>query len=468
MSHLKPGARPSLTLRLTLLFAAASTTVLLLLGLFIGRAVEAHFVEQDMEQLTGKRELVRQALAREAPSRLAERLDGALVGHHGLSLALWGPDGRPFYAYGPAGEFPPELLNHPVAETAAPTPRLWHTGQGVAFRGFASTVPGPEGRPYTLALALDTRHHDHFMAAFQRRLWFFVVAAALVMGLAGWAAVGRGLAPLREIRRKTAAITPSRLDRRIDLNDVPPELEALAASLNAMLERLENAFRRLSDFSADLAHELRTPVSNLLTQTQVTLSKARTAAEYRDILASNAEELERLGPIISDMLFLAQADPPPALPRRERVDLGAEVRSLCAYYEVLAEDGGIALNVIGQGTVSGDRLMLRRAVANLVSNALHHTPAGGRVGVVLENAPQGGLSLAVHNSGAPIAPEHLPRLFDRFYRADPARQARGDGTGLGLAITRAIMAAHGGEATVTSVPGDTCFTLHFPAPSEAG
>lgn len=467
MPLFKPGARPSLTLRLTLLFAAASTTVLLLLGLFIGRAVEAHFVEQDMEQLTGKQELVAQALAREAPSRLAERLDGALVGHHGLSLTLLSPAGRPFYTYGPAGEFPAALLAHPVAPGTAPTPRLWHTRDGVAFRGFASTIPGPDRRPYTLALALDTRHHDHFMAAFQRRLWGFVVVAALIMGLAGWAAVGRGLAPLREIRRKTAAITPSRLDQRIDLQDVPPELEALAASLNAMLDRLENAFRRLSDFSADLAHELRTPVSNLLTQTQVTLSKARTAAEYRDILASNAEELERLGPIIRDMLFLAQADPPPALPRRETVDLGAEVRSLCAYYEVLAEDGDITLTVAGQGTVTGDRLMLRRAVGNLVSNALHHTPAAGRVGVVLEAAPDGGLDLAVHNNGAPIAPEHLPRLFDRFYRAAPDRQAGGEGAGLGLAITRAIMAAHGGEATVTSVPGDTCFRLHFPPPLTA-
>ena len=184
-----------------------------------------------------------------------------------------------------------------------------------------------------------------------------------------------------------------------------------------------------------------------MTQTHVALAQPRDAAAYREVLASNAEELERLSRTVADMLFLAQAEHGELLPSRQPVALGAEVRALFDFYEALAEDRGIALRLQGDGTVLGDSLMLRRAIGNLLSNALRYTPRGGAIDVSV--APRDGqVVLRVRNDGTPIAAEALPRLFERFYRAEPDRshaQGQGDGAGLGLAITQAIVQAHGGR-----------------------
>lgn len=263
-------------------------------------------------------------------------------------------------------------------------------------------------------------------------------------------------------------ITANRLHTRLPVETIPDELASVAGALNEMLSRLEESFRRLSDFSSDLAHELRTPVSNLLTQTQVTLSRARTAEEYREILESNAEEFERLSRMISDMLFLAKADNHQVVPNHEEVDLGAEVHDLLEFYEILAEEKGIVLVSSGCGRVQGDRLMLRRALSNLLANAVRHTPSGGEVSVSISGESRGALELAVENTGSTIPAEHLPRLFDRFYRVDASRQRTDEGSGLGLAITKSILAAHGGAVTVTSAEGRTRFVLSLPVRCCAG
>ena len=229
-----------------------------------------------------------------------------------------------------------------------------------------------------------------------------------------------------------------------------------------MLERLEDAFQRLSDFSADLAHELRTPVSNLMMQTQVALSLPRDADHYRAILESNSEEYERLARMISDMLLLAKAENGLVLVHEEFVDLAHEVRQLFDFYELSADEKHIGLQVRGEGTLHGDRLMLRRALGNLISNALRHTPVRGTICVEI-NQDGAQLRIQVQNTGEPIAAAHLARFFERFYRADPARQRdAGEGTGLGLSITQAIVRAHGGEVSAASSDGMTNFSLFFP------
>jgi len=441
----------SVTARLTLLFAAVSSTVLLILGLLIAALVERHFVEMDVELLAGKVELVRHALAAAGPDRtaLAGQLDAALVGHHGLAVAVWDGAGQALYET-PGAAFPPDLPTE--------APARWRGPDGRQFRGLAAAVAGG-----TVAVSTDLGHHEHFMHSFRLALWTVVGLAALLTGLLGWVAARRGLAPLRAICRDAAAITADRLDRRLATEAIPEELAAVAHTLNAMLARLEDSFRRLSDFSSDLAHELRTPVSNLLTQTQVTLGRARSVADYQDVLASNVEELERLSRTIADMLFLAKADHQQLIPHRETVDLAAAVASLFEFYEALAEEKGLRLAATGQATVSGDRLMLRRALGNLLSNAVRHTPAGGAITVSLAAAGAEGIRVVVDNTGPDIPPEHLPRLFDRFYRADASRRHGGEGAGLGLAITRSIVVAHGGSVAVASAQGHTRFTLTLPA-----
>jgi two-component system heavy metal sensor histidine kinase CusS len=298
------------------------------------------------------------------------------------------------------------------------------------------------------------------MESFRQTLWLFVAIAAILVGFLGWVVARRGLAPLQAMRRDAASVTANRLDTRLSLDAVPVELAELAETLNDMLARLEDSFQRLKDFSSDLAHELRTPISNLMTQTQVALARARSEDEYREVLASNAEEYERLARMVGDMLFLAQADHGLVVPSREPVDLALQVRELFDFFDALAEEKGLRLTLTGSGQVSGDKLMLRRALANLISNAIRHTPAGGAIRVDIESSSEG-TKLSVENSGEPIPREQMSRIFDRFYRGDPSRHEGGEGAGLGLAITRSIIRAHGGEIGVRSVTGGVCFELRM-------
>jgi len=459
--------RKSITFRLTLLFATASTAVLLALGLLIGNAVEQHFVEQDMELMTGKLDLAGRLLEKvQKPAELNAlwaQLDDALVGHHGLAILVRSPDQRTLFATADAG-FPASLLDRGAIRNP-PQPRVWRQdgASGVQpWRGIAALLPTGIGgwSPVLVAVAVDITHHEHFMASFRRTLWLFVAIAAVLTGLLGWAAVQRGLAPLQAIREGAAGVTANRLDYRLGLDSVPVELAELAKTLNEMLARLEDSFQRLKDFSSDLAHELRTPISNLMTETQVVLTRARPASDYREVLASNAEEYERLARMIGDMLFLAQAEHGLIVPNREPVELATQVRELFDFFDALAEEKSLQLSLTGAGQVSGDKLMLRRALANLISNAIRHTPVGGSIRVRIEASGEGTI-LAIENTGDPIPQEHLSRIFDRFYRADPARHGGGEGAGLGLAITRSIIRAHGGEILVSSGTEGVCFEIRM-------
>lgn len=458
--------RESLTFRLTLLFATVSSIVLLLLGLTIGALAERHFEELDKELLDGKLDLIGHALkkvrAQNDWAGLPEQLEDALVGHPGLSVVVVAPDGNTIFSTSGA-QIPPSLLAKP-AQPESLRSAVWQDVRGHAARGLAAEVDTgiPNTPPATIAISTDLSRHDHFMHPFKMALWSIVVAAALVTGVLGWVAARRGLAPLEKMRQSADSINANRLNQRLTVAAIPVELAEVAETLNEMLARLEASFQRLSDFSSDLAHELRTPVSNLLTQTQVTLSKSRSVEEYRDVLASNAEEYERLSRTISDMLFLAKADNDLVIPAQESVDLRAEADSILEFYEVLAEENGIQLRTEGRATVAGDRLMLRRAIGNLLSNAFRHTPKGGSLAFRIGKDAEGNLVFAVENTGDTIPPEHLSRLFDRFYRADPSRRRDAEGAGLGLAITRSIMRAHGGDAIAQSDRGITVFTLKFP------
>ncbi len=353
-----------------------------------------------------------------------------------------------------------------LALTLALTPLVHWDHAGVPLRGLAQRMQPAGASALTVVVAVNTAHHQMFMRNLMRSLWWFVAMAALVMGALGWLAANQGLAPLRTMRERAASVTAQQLDRRIAVDAVPPELEQLALSLNAMLARLEDAFQRLSDFSSDLAHELRTPLSNLLTQTQVALARPREAASYRDTLESVVEECERLSRMIDSMLFLAKAEYGQVgqwvQSQAKPVELHQQVQDLFDFYEALAEDRGVQLRLQGQGTAAGDALMLRRALSNLLSNAIQYTAPGGLVQVQIESDAQH-CTLQVRNPGT-VPEEHLARLFERFYRADPARShGHGEGTGLGLAITRAIVQAHRGQIQAHCADGHTVFTVQLPS-----
>lgn len=452
--------RLTLTARLTLLYTVASLLVLLGLGVMVTRANEAHFVELDREYLSDKVALVREVVASsDNLAQLQQRLGELQRSHTGLFLRL---EQGPQALYGPSeNPFPSPLAL--AGLELRPTDWRW---QNTGLRGFAMALDSPgflRGESLRLLLAMDTHHHTHFMTDLRQSLTVYLLCAALLSGLIAWWAARRGLAPLRDMRERARRVTAHQLDARMPEDSVPVEMAELAHDLNTMLARLQSDFQRLSEFSSDLAHELRTPISNLLTQTQVTLAQPRDAASYRDTLASNAEEFQRLGRMVSDMLLLAKTEHGLALPHRESIDLRHQAQALFDFYDVVADERGIALVLEGDATAQGDKLMLRRAVSNLLSNAIRHAPKHSRLVVRLSQA-RGEASLCVENAGPAIDPVHWPRLFDRFYRVDKSRaQMPTEGTGLGLAITQAIMVAHGGSVTVESVPDKTRFCLRFPA-----
>jgi len=463
--------RKSITVRLALYFGGASTVVLLAIGYVVGMAVERHFLELDRTDLRGKMELIRHVLSKvRTPSdieALPERMSDALAGHEHLSVSIIGPGGKALFTTEGAS-FPEALIGGASAEEPTGMPVLISWGHGEhGYRGFATKVPADApGRPgVVVAVALDFAAHHAFMTAFYKILWFAIAAGILSTSLLGWFAARRGLTPVREMTRVAQSITASRLHDRLPTVDLPMELVELATAFNAMLSRLEDSFRRLSESSSDLAHELRTPIASLMTETQVALSRPRSAEEYREVLYSNSEEFERLARMISDMLFLAKSDHGLIVPRSERVELAAEAQELLEFYDALAEDQEITMTLAGHGAVEGDRLMIRRAISNLLSNALNHTPRGGVVNVRIGRTMDGRVRLSVENPGDGIASEHLPRIFDRFYRVDPSRQRSTDGAGLGLAITKSIADAHDGTVHVSSAGGLTRFEMLFPAPA---
>ena len=453
--------RLSLTARLTLLYALVSVLLLAGLGLLVGVMVNRHFAEQDADDLRDKLGLIREVM-RTSPDlgALAARLDDVVHNHRDLYVQLQ-RQGYPVYAsQAPAG------FHFPAGSSDGGQMLRWQHADA-NYHGMCSSGRLADSRRtgLTICAAIDTGRHEHFMHLIGQSLLVYILLSALLGGVLAWWVAHNGLAPLRAMKARAQAITGQHLDAQMPVASVPPEMADLAESLNAMLRRLQEDFRKLSEFSSDLAHELRTPISNLLTETQVAIAQPRSADEYRDILASNAEEFQRLARTVSDMLFLAKAEHGLVLPSRERIAIEDEVAALLEFYDALAEEKAIRLQQHGSGQLLGDRLMLRRALSNLLSNALRHAPAGSVVTIDIAQQDAGS-TVRVCNAGNCIPPEQLPRLFDRFFRADPARVAGdADGAGLGLAITRSIAEVHGGRISVTSADNSTCFTLWFPVQS---
>jgi two-component system heavy metal sensor histidine kinase CusS len=387
-------------------------------------------------------------------------LDNSLIGHHSLEVMVLDSKGRVIFSTSTGG-----LSLEIVVDSAnrkPDQPMIWRLGEK-AYRGLVSKLPtGDSGQPkVTVAVAMGMVHHEAFMQSFRQTLWVFVGCAAVLTGFLGWLVARHGLSPLRAMREQTRAITAHRLNQRLSVRSIPSELGELAHSLNEMLTRLEEAFLRLSGFSSDIAHELRTPVSNLMTQTHVVLSRTRSADEYRGILESNAEEFEHMARMISDMLLLAKSENELLVPNRESVDLSNEVLALFDYYEAIADERQIHLDVEGEGEVVADRLMLRRAIGNLLTNAIRHSVVNSSIKVNIKETPRG-VRVEVVNQGDPIPEEFLERIFDRFFRVDPSRQRTTEGTGLGLAIAKSIVTAHSGTISAASSGKQTVFTIDLP------
>ena len=392
----------------------------------------------------------------------ASRFAGQVEGNNAYVVQIRSDDGQTLMDFNPSGLPLDAALAIPEARPARDADvRQWQSASGGKMRGIAVQAHLRNGDLVTIVVGRSFDDMLNLLERYRDTIVRTVALGALAAMALSYVLVRRTLRPLRRITRQARSITMEGLNVRLDQTNAASELRELGASLNGMLARLERGFQLLSQYTENLAHDLRTPVNNLRGQTEVILSRQRSTEDYQSLLASNLEEYERLSRMIENILFLARAGNAQIALRRTELDLGEQLRQVAEYFEGLAEESGATLRLQASGTIRADGVLFRRAVSNLLSNALRYTPRGGVIELATQRA-SGGLMVNVSNPGPGIAPEHLDRIFERFYRIDEARSNSSDSTGLGLAIVRSIMDLHQGKATVESRNGITRFSLFFP------
>jgi two-component system heavy metal sensor histidine kinase CusS len=416
-------------------------------------------------EMHGRRELLVHLLSTTpsvaAIDRSKERFADLFFGHDDLHLALLDPrTKRVLAAFSDVATQSVTALGHAMA--AAETMHAWVTPDGTRFSGWHGTVAVADGEEVEFYLSVDRRRDAALLEGFVKTTLLALPLLLALVAVGAGLIARTGLAPVRRFNRLAASIGTKSLDKRLTVSGLPSELRDMAMEFNGMLQRIDEGYRQLEEFSGDLAHEMRTPVATMLGRTQVALSRSRSAAELREVMEGNVEELERLSALIADMLFIARADHDESPIQAQAVDLAAEAHRVADYLSLIADEKGVPIRVLGQAPAfPADPLLVQRAITNLLSNAIRH--ALDQSTVTIEVGSAGGqATLAVSNDGEGIAPAHLDRVFDRFFRADPARSRDAGGSGLGLAIVRSIAQAHRGSAAVCSEAGRTTFTLAFP------
>ncbi len=461
----------SITARLVLYYSVCTGVVLLTAIAVLYWAVVASIANDDRHFLAEKLHVLRTML-QERPddqSLLNEEVDWEtrVLAHARYFVQIEDRGGRVLAQTPgldrsgiPLGDFPAPI---PLGST---TPALTWARTPSGRRYLLAAAQARLGSATTpqriVRIALDVSHEDRILTDFRHIALLVLLAGVLVSALLGLLIARRGLRPIATMVETLRGTTAARLDQRIEPTAWPRELSSLALSLNGMLARLSEAFARISGYAADLAHELRSPLNNLRGEAEVALARRRSASEYRDVLESSLEETQRLAQLVDSLLFLAHAENPQAQLRRSEFAVRPEVDSLLEFYELSAEEAGIGVSCEGTAILHADRELVRRAVGNLLSNAIRHTAAGGVIRVTIAQARDGATGITVSDNGSGMDMIVQSQAFDRFYRGREAR-GRGVGSGLGLAIVQSIMTLHGGRVDLASEPGQgTRVSLWFP------
>src|SRR5438034_4722855 len=430
------------------------------LGVFYWLVVRHAFAE-DNAVLADKISALSADLHESGPNIFAEELKGR---HAGAPAAYWirllDSQGRT-YAETPGMDrlLSPEIFPLPQKSESA-VRNLKDYRRGAKLFSLVALSEESGGQAYTLQVAQDRSSDERIERNFAFLFIIVLSGSVLASGFIAVTVTKRGLRPLGEMTRSVGRIGPTHLKERVTPADWPRELQPLATAFDDMLKRLDDSFTRLSQFSADLAHELRTPIANMMGEAQVTLTRDRTAAEYRETIESTIAECERLSRIVDNLLFVARADAAREPIERKRFDARAAVEKIAAFYQTLADDRHVTISCSGDGQIYADPDLFERALGNLLDNALRFTPENGSIQILLSKR-DADFEITVMDNGCGMAPEHLPRVFDRFYRADSSRGS--DGAGLGLALVTSIVDLHGGSARIESESGPgTIVTLTFP------
>jgi two-component system heavy metal sensor histidine kinase CusS len=361
----------------------------------------------------------------------------------------------------------PATEDQPLGET-----REYHPTPGKTLLLASAWVPSSASEPeppneprrFIYTVALDITPEQNILRAYRNNLLLVLIAGCVISAGAGTYVARQGIRPIQEISAAAHRITANALAERVGATAWPRELAGLAAEFDGMLQRLEDSFKRLSQFSADIAHELRTPINNLVGEAEIALRKERTSNDYARVIASSLEEYHRLADLIDSLLFLARAENADLSLQMSWFQAGEELAQILSYHDLQASEFEVHLRCSGDAKLFADLTLFRRAVSNVVSNALKHTPPKGSVSIRV-GSQFDRVEILVKDTGHGIPSEHLSKLFDRFYRVDGSRATSKTGAGLGLAIVKTIMDLHGGSVTIESeLPQGTSVTLLFPVP----
>jgi len=456
--HTKPH---SIASQLILLFTLAATLLLACgLGVFYAIVVRHAFAE-DNAVLADKLSGLSADLRENGPSVFADELTGHRAGEH---AAYWtrilDSKGHTVAETPGMGRLLPGAIFPAVQKPAQAVRSRKDYRSGAKLFSLVALNEEFGGQAYTLQVAQDRSSDEQVERNFAVLLVVVLCSGGLASALIAIMVTKHGLRTVRGMTQAVGRIGPTHLKERLAPTGWPRELRPLAVAFDEMLNRLDDSFTRLSQFSADLAHELRTPIANMLGEAQVALTRDRTAAEYRETIESTITECERLSRIVDNLLFVARVDAAREPIARTRFDARAAVEKIAAFYQPIADDRHVTINCRGNGQIYVDPNLFERAVGNLLENALRFTPENGSIQIAL-SPHNTDFEVAVSDTGSGIAPEHLPRLFDRFYRVESSRGS--DGAGLGLALVKSIVDLHGGSASIQSEPGQgTTVTLVFP------
>ncbi|MDL2353890.1 MAG: heavy metal sensor histidine kinase [Pseudomonadota bacterium] len=453
--------RWSLTARLATFFGTAIAVIVVCVSLMMYAELVHQLHEKEEVELINDMRIEQEVLSgmakKKVPTHWQNEWREQQEEYQMFAWQLLAADGRRQSASGNAGAFaaglaPAGPAGHFVRMPAAADrvlltfdqPAGWPAGAGSVLRG-----------------VLDVSQDELVLRRYRTRLVGVALSAVLLSAAIGWLLARRGLAPVRAISTEIGRVNAERLHARIAQESWPSDLRVLAETFDDMMAKIERSFEQLSRFSSDLAHEFRSPINNLVAAASVTLGRARDPAEYQKTLEIVVEEGDRLSRMVSSMLFLARADHAKQQVRYEVVSTGAEFGKLLEFFDIVAEEQGVALQAAGSPVLRADPLLLRRALSNLLANALRYTPRGGAIDLLAEDHGDA-IVISVTDNGVGIGAEHLPFLFDRFYRADAARSSA-DSTGLGLAVVRSIAELHGGSVSVHSTLGaGATFVLRLP------
>ena len=466
----------SIVWRLTFFYTLSASILLIGITVFLYEALVTNLREEDKQFLVEKVQSIEMLLQKnESHQTFLEKE---------IQLGVASGQITPYYTYysrilkadhtalietpGMIGIVPVTVFPMPSAETKKEnlikSCIKWESANNHPFLLLTTQTTDNAGQLRIIQVALDITHENAVLADYKRKLTVILPLGILLSAMFGALITRQGLKPLSDITLAAQSITASDLHARISRDQWPRELRTLAVAFDQMLERLEDSFTRLNQFSENLAHELRTPINNLMGEAEVTLARTRSEFEYRDAMESILEECGKLSSMIDSLLFLARADNIQVPLQRKRLDIRQELEAICASYEAVIEEQSLTIKCEGHSYLDVDPILFQRAITNVLSNAIRYTPSGGTIKLtVTPSQSEHNVFIRISDSGCGIARKHLSKIFDRFYRIDRVRSTVSHNTGLGLAIVRSIMTLHGGTVSIESETGKgTTVTLNFP------